>query len=58
MQVDEALALWDEFPVRREPRLIVLMDAAIGPGRLPRIEDRQRVLVHADGLPIEVMGAG
>ncbi|MFF1822718.1 hypothetical protein ACFVWG_35790 [Kribbella sp. NPDC058245] len=44
MQVEEALALWDEFPVRREPRPIVLMDAAIGPGQLPRIEDRERVL--------------
>jgi hypothetical protein len=44
VRVEEALALGDEFPVRREPRPIVLMDAAIGPGQLPRIEDRERVL--------------
>jgi hypothetical protein len=43
----EALALWDDFPVDRQPRPIVLMSYAIGPGALPMVEDKVSVLHHA-----------
>ena len=44
MDVQAALGLWDGFPLGVGARPIVLMDSAIGPGRLPRVEDRERVL--------------
>jgi hypothetical protein len=43
----EALALWDDFPIDRQPRPIVLMSSSIGPGALPMVEDRGAVLRHA-----------
>ena len=39
--------MWDEFPVDRQPRPIVLMSYAIGPGALPMVEDKVSVLHHA-----------
>lgn len=47
MEPVEALALWDDFPVDRQPRPIVLMSYAIGPGALPMVEDKVSVLHHA-----------
>ncbi|MGY4772853.1 hypothetical protein ACXC9Q_38600 (plasmid) [Kribbella sp. CWNU-51] len=47
MEPAEALALWDDFPVDRQPRPIVLMSYAIGPGALPMVEDKVSVLHHA-----------
>src|SRR3954453_5817124 len=44
VDVDEALTLWDGFPVGRGARPIVLMDAAIGPGRGLWVGWRGRVL--------------
>ncbi|MFD7159514.1 hypothetical protein ACFV9C_33280 [Kribbella sp. NPDC059898] len=44
---DEALALWDGFPVDRQPRPIVLMGFAIGPGGGPTVEDKTVVLRNA-----------
>ena len=39
--------MWDDFPVDRQPRPIVLMSYAIGPGALPMVEDKVSVLHHA-----------
>lgn len=47
MGPEAALALWDEFPVGRQPRPIVLMSSAIGPGGMPMVEDKASVLRHA-----------
>lgn len=60
MDVEETLGLWDGFPVGGGARPIVLMDAAIGPGRLPRVEDRERVMggrpvVSEVELPVGVL---
>jgi len=44
---EEALALWSDFPVDRQPRPIVLMSFSLGPGRYPMLEDRTDVLRHA-----------
>lgn len=39
--------MWDDFPVDRQPRPIVLMSYAIGPGALPMMEDKVSVLHDA-----------
>lgn len=39
--------MWDEFPVDRQPRPIVLMSYAIGPGGAAMLEDKADVLRHA-----------
>jgi hypothetical protein len=44
---EEALALWNEFPIDRRPRPIVLMSFSLGPGGYPMLEDRADVLRHA-----------
>jgi len=44
---EQALALWDDFPVDRQPRPIVLMSFPIGPGGLPMVEDKTQVLRNA-----------
>ncbi|MET7284208.1 hypothetical protein ABZS29_38600 [Kribbella sp. NPDC005582] len=44
MKVQEVLRLWDGFPVGAGARPIVLMDCAVGPGGLPRVEHREQVL--------------
>ncbi|TDD43683.1 hypothetical protein E1263_41400 [Kribbella antibiotica] len=58
MGVEEALRLWDEFPVRRAPRPIVLMDCAIGRGRLSQREQvlGHRPVVSEVGLPPGILG--
>ena len=43
----DALALWDDFPIDRRPRPIVLMSFSRGPGGAPTLEDRATVLRHA-----------
>ncbi|MFD7159397.1 hypothetical protein ACFV9C_32695 [Kribbella sp. NPDC059898] len=47
LQPDDALALWDGFPVDRRPRPIVVMGSSIGPGGGPKVEDKTRVLRNA-----------
>ncbi|MFK4085575.1 hypothetical protein ACI2LF_15805 [Kribbella sp. NPDC020789] len=47
MGVDEVLRTWDEFPVRRTPRPIVLMDLAIGPGQ-PHVLGTRPVVSDVD----------
>jgi hypothetical protein len=47
LEPEEALALWDDFPIDRQPRPIVLMGSAIGPGGLPMLEDKADVLRRA-----------
>ncbi len=47
LEPEEALALWDGFPVDRQPRPIVLMSYAIGPGAIAMVEDKASVLHQA-----------
>jgi hypothetical protein len=47
LKPEEALALWDGFPVDRQPRPIVLMGSALGPGGGPTVEDKTDVLRNA-----------
>ncbi|HET6989124.1 MAG TPA: hypothetical protein VFI00_21030 [Kribbella sp.] len=47
LQPEEALALWDRFPVDRQPRPIVLMSYAIGPGAIAMVEDKASILHQA-----------
>lgn len=39
--------MWDEFPVGRQPRPIVLMGSTIGPAGGPTVEDRTAILRNA-----------
>lgn len=47
MEPEEALAVWDDFPIDRQPRPIVLMSFTHGPGGAPMLEDKAQVLRYA-----------